>query len=72
MSVDSRNDVFGAEQVRRNEAAVTRSTGDPAADTAGADCVVVPATAGLATRLRSAPGWRLVAQDAAAVAFVRG
>lgn len=72
VSVDSRNDVFGAEQVRRNEAAVTRSAGDLAADTAGADCVVVPATAGLATRLRSAPGWRLVAQDAAAVAFVRG
>jgi hypothetical protein len=70
VSIDSRNDLFGAQRVL----AATRlvdGTGDTAAGLAGADCVLVPAGAGLAAQLAADPAWEKAAQDSIQVLYER-
>lgn len=70
VSLDSRNDLYGT----RHVAAASRTLegrGDVQAALAGVDCVLVPASSGLADRLRSDRGWVVEAEEPAAVLFLR-
>lgn len=70
VSIDSRNDLYGAERVL----AATRlldGQGDVDAGLTGAGCVLVPPRSGLAQKLKSDPRWRLQTSEPAAALFVR-
>jgi hypothetical protein len=71
VSLDSRNDLYGAERVDKFMYFIQGGDGDPAVLLAGADCVLVPPSSGLAQRLRADPGWKLVAAETASVLFTR-
>lgn len=68
VSVDSRNDLYGVERVRRSLEAVAGRPGQQLAD---ADCVMVPPTTGLAQRLADSDDWVTKESEDAAVLFVR-
>lgn len=70
VSIDSRNDLYGAEPVRRS-ARVAKGLGDMDTGLRGADCVLVHPNGGLAQRLRNSPDWTLTSAEPAAVLFVR-
>jgi hypothetical protein len=70
VSLDSRNDLYGAGQVRAADRLVNGG-GDPRSALAGAGCVLVPSGSGLATRLETDPTWRRAAGEPAATLFVR-
>ena len=70
VSLDSRNDLYGARQVVADQR-VLDGKSNAARALAGAGCVLVPPFSGLARELRANPGWRLVAAERAAALFVR-
>lgn len=70
VSIDSRNDFYGSQQVLASERLI-RGEGDVAAGLAGAGCVLVPPTSGLAHRLMADPAWRLRASEPGGALFVR-
>jgi hypothetical protein len=70
VSLDSRNDLYGAERVAADERLV-RGQGDMAQGLSGAGCVLVPPMSGLAKRLHASPQWELKSSEPAAVLFVR-
>ena len=70
VSLDSRNDLYGAERVLVAER-VLRGQGDLDGGLAGADCVLVPPTSGLAQRLHEDPRWRLQSSEPGGALFLR-
>jgi hypothetical protein len=70
VSLDSRNDLYGARRVLADQR-VLDGKGDMPRALAGADCVLVPPLAGLARELRGDLAWHRVAAERAAVLFVR-
>jgi hypothetical protein len=70
VSIDSRNDLFGAERVLAATDLVN-GDGDLAAGLSGAGCVLVPTAAPLAERLATDPDWTPAARDAIQVLYVR-
>lgn len=70
VSLDSRNDLYGAARVAANER-VVRGQGDSSQALTGAGCVLVHPDAGLAQRLRANPQWELKSTEPSAVLFVR-
>ncbi|MFJ6079104.1 hypothetical protein ACIQC0_12470 [Pseudarthrobacter sp. NPDC092419] len=70
VSIDSRNDLYGADAVRQS-ARVATGRVDPDQGLAGAGCVLVHPDGGLAQRLRNSPEWKLTSAEPAAVLFVR-
>lgn len=71
VSLDSRNDLYGAERVDKFMHFIQGGDGDPAVLLAGADCVLVPPSSGLARMLRADPGWKLEAAETASDLFTR-
>ncbi|MDH2444382.1 hypothetical protein QDR37_10550 [Amnibacterium sp. CER49] len=69
VSVDSRNDLYGADAVLSDVRAV--ASADPGVVPAEAGCAVLPARAPLAAALRADPAWRPLGHDLAAVLLVR-
>jgi len=70
VSIDSRNDLYGAEAVKAS-ADLVDATGDVDGGLAGAGCALLPLDSALASRLTSDPGWRLVTRDDISVLLVR-
>jgi hypothetical protein len=70
VSLDSRNDLYGRQRVLAAEQ-VLRGQGDVAHELTDANCVLVPPAMGLAIRLRTNQGWKLVRSEPTAVLFVR-
>lgn len=72
VSIDGRNDMYGAPIVRGARALLT---GDASAlehiEAAGADCVLAPTRDGLVRRLTGDPSWRTVGHDTARTLLVR-
>ncbi|MCC6494688.1 MAG: hypothetical protein IT193_00355, partial [Propionibacteriaceae bacterium] len=69
-SIDSRNDLFGAERVLAGEELVA-ARGDLVAGLSGAGCALLPLDSPLAARLATDPGWREAARDPVQLLFVR-
>lgn len=69
-SIDSRNDLFGADRVLANTDLLA-ATGEEAGGLAGAGCALLPLDSGLAGRLANDPAWRQSARDQVQVLFVR-
>ncbi|HVB46190.1 MAG TPA: hypothetical protein VNF47_26255 [Streptosporangiaceae bacterium] len=70
VSLDSRNDIYGRARIVADER-VLRGQGDIASELAGAGCVLVPPSAGLARRLARDPAWVVRAAGPAAALYVR-
>ncbi|MFJ6025952.1 hypothetical protein ACIQCN_00600 [Pseudarthrobacter sp. NPDC092424] len=70
VSIDSRNDLYGAEAVRQS-ARVASGRGELDQEFAAAHCVLVHPHGGLAQRLRNSSDWIVTATEPAAVLFVR-
>lgn len=70
VSMDSRNDFYGAERVLAAERLV-RGEGDLETGLADAGCVLVPPSTGLARKLSGDPTWRLRASEPGGALFVR-
>lgn len=70
VSLDSRNDLYGARRLERDEAAIS-GQGNVDAALSGAGCVLVPPASKLAGRLDEDPRWRRAAGDHALVLYVR-
>jgi hypothetical protein len=70
VSIDSRNDLYGAQQVLAAERAL-RGEGDLDKVLARAGCVLIPPTSGLAKRLYTDPRWRLQSSAPGGVLFLR-
>ncbi|GAA2741662.1 hypothetical protein GCM10009868_08530 [Terrabacter aerolatus] len=70
VSIDSRNDFYGTQRVLAAERLI-RGEGDVTAGLAGAGCVLVPPSSGLAQRLTADPTWRLRASEPGGALFVR-
>jgi hypothetical protein len=70
VSLDSRNDLYGRPRVLADEQ-VLRGQGDVAQELAGANCVLVPPTMGLASWLRTNQVWKLIGSGSAGVLYVR-
>ncbi len=70
VSIDSRNDVYGPEPVVAGELALSGGA-DPTSALAGADCVLVSPTSGLARQLEKDSDWRTEVSEPAAVLFLR-
>ena len=70
VSMDSRNDLYGAELVERSGDVVGGNVA-LGEGLAGADCVLVRPTSGLAEQLRTSSEWELRSTESAAVLFVR-
>ena len=70
VSLDSRNDLYGAERVAAN-AGLLRGQGDIEKGLSGAGCVLIRPDAGLAQRLRESSQWELKSSEPAAALFLR-
>lgn len=70
VSIDSRNDLYGAARVDKSLETVA-GHGDLNAQLQGADCVLVPPETGLAQFLRSSPAWKRTHVEQTAELFVR-
>jgi hypothetical protein len=70
VSIDSRNDLYGAERVTRS-LQVLDGQGDLNEELRGAGCVLVPPTTGLARWLRMSPDWDLKSAEKTAELFIR-
>lgn len=68
VSIDSRNDMYGAERVKDSYRALSRR---PGGDLVGAGCVMIPPTTQLARWLRRSDDWKTVKSDKSSVLFVR-
>lgn len=71
VSLDSRNDLYGADRVSALAGFIESGDGDLAVQLSGADCVLVSPGTGLATRLRTDPGWKLEGEERNAALFTR-
>lgn len=71
VSLDSRNDLYGADRVAALAGFIESGDGDLAVKLSGADCVLVSPDTGLATRLRTDPGWKLEGEERSATLFTR-
>lgn len=70
VSLDTRNNLYGsAFSITADR--VLRGSGDWSRGLAGAGCILVPRSYGLAQRLRDDPHWRLRAADQEAVLYVK-
>jgi hypothetical protein len=70
VSLDTRNNLYGS-ALSIAEDRVLRGSGNLSLGLAGADCVLVPRTYGLAQRLRDDPLWQMRSADQTAVLYVR-
>jgi hypothetical protein len=70
VSLDTRNNLYGAQLVAAEER-VLHGQGNLVRGLAGAGCVLVPRSYGLASRLRHDAQWRVRAADQVAVLYVR-
>ncbi|QCB96713.1 hypothetical protein E5206_07035 [Arthrobacter sp. PAMC25564] len=70
VSLDSRNDLYGADRVNNFMRFIEKGDGDLAERLSGADCVLVPPSSGLARSLRADPRWKLETDESAAALFV--
>lgn len=70
VSLDSRNNLYGR-SLPLAEERVLHGWGNTAQGLAGAGCVLVPRSYGLANRLRHDPQWRVRAASRAAILYVR-
>lgn len=70
VSIDSRNDLYGVDRVLAADR-LLQGQGDLGAGLAGADCVLVPPSSGMAQRLKRNVGWRLQTSDPAGALFLR-
>ncbi|QGN57309.1 hypothetical protein [Nostocoides sp. HKS02] len=70
VSIDSRNDLYGAARVGAAERTLA-GRGDVSAALAPAGCALVPPTSGLAKRLFRDPAWAVKTRQASGVLFVR-
>jgi hypothetical protein len=74
VSLDSRNDLYGASEVRRLQAMFDSPASGPgpvALDEMGVTCVLTRTDRPLAARLRTDPTWHVAADDGSVVAFTR-
>lgn len=71
VSLDSRNDLYGADRVNNFMRFIEKGDGDLSERLSGADCVLVPPSSGLARSLRADPHWKLETDESAAALFVR-
>jgi hypothetical protein len=70
VSVDSRNDLYGAERIAQ-AGRTLNGQGDVSAELSSVGCVLVPPTSGLAQLLARDPAWQEKTREAAGVLFVR-
>ena len=70
VSLDTRNNLYGPAQLVAEER-VLHGRGNVSRGLAGAGCVLVPRTYGLAQRLRNDPHWHVRAADTIAVLYLR-
>ena len=70
VSLDTRNNLYGSALLSAEER-VLHGRGDPARALAGAGCVLVPRSYGLATQLRHYPDWQVRAASHIAILYVR-
>jgi hypothetical protein len=70
VSLDTRNNLYGPALLSAEERVLLGGS-NPARGLAGAGCVIVPPSYGLARQLRHDPQWQLRAADRAAVLYVR-
>lgn len=70
VSLDSRNDLYGRQRILADERTLN-GQGDLGRELAGAGCVLIPPSLGLAANLHHDPAWTLRASAPAAVLFVR-
>ncbi len=70
VSIDSRNDLFGAQRVLAATQLID-GVGDVTAGLDGADCVLVPTGVPLAQRLAGDPSWSQTARDSIQVLYLR-
>ncbi|MEW1949347.1 hypothetical protein AB0280_08840 [Pseudarthrobacter sp902506025] len=70
VSIDSRNDLYGAERVDKSLSTVA-GNGDVEGELRGAGCALVPPGSGLADALRASPYWTETFSEPAAAVFVR-
>jgi hypothetical protein len=70
VSLDTRNNLYGPALLYAEERVLVRG-GNLTRGLAGAGCVIVPPSYGLARQLRHDPQWQLRAADRAAVLYVR-
>lgn len=71
VSLDSRNDLYGADRVNKFMRFIDRGDGDLTERLSGADCVLVPPSSGLAESLRRESQWRVQTAETASVLFIR-
>lgn len=71
VSLDSRNDLYGADRVNKFMRFIERGDGDLTERLSGADCVLVPPSSGLAQRLRTDAQWKVQTAETASVLFIR-
>ncbi|WP_161958184.1 hypothetical protein [Arthrobacter sp. H-02-3] len=71
VSLDSRNDLYGAERVSALAGFIESGGGSLRDKLSGADCVLVSPGSGLAKRLRTEPEWRLAGEERSASLYIR-
>jgi hypothetical protein len=72
VSIDSRNDLYGRQDVIAEQRILTAGSGGPESlQRLGVNCVLVPGGSGLARQLLRSPGWRRVTTSPAASTFLR-
>ena len=72
VSIDSRNDLYGRQDILAEQRILTASSGGPGSlQRLGVNCVLIPGNSGLARQLLRSPGWRQVTTSPAAAAFLR-
>lgn len=70
VSLDTRNNLYG-NALSMSEKRVLRGSGNLSRGLAGAGCVLVPRSYGLARRLQHNPQWHIQADDQSAILYVR-
>jgi hypothetical protein len=72
VSLDSRNDLYGRQDVLTEQRILTSHSGGPGTlRRLGVTCVLIPAGSGLARQLERSPGWRQVTSYPAGAVFLR-
>lgn len=71
VSIDSRTDLYGRQDVLDEQRILTASSGGPGSlQRLGVNCVLIPGHSGLARQLLRSPGWRQVTTNPAATVFL--
>lgn len=71
VSLDSRNDLYGADTVTTAQRMLEGRGSVAELEAQGINCVLVPASMGLARQLGQAPGWSRISDAPGAQLFVR-